>query len=205
VIRDYRSTLQGDRRHLLERFRFVDAARKVVGVGSVGTRAWVALFVGRDTNDPLVLQFKEAQASVLEPYLGKSEYANSGERVVTGQRLMQATSDIFLGWVRAKATLDGAERDFYLRQLWDWKTSVDLDAILPKGFELYGEVCGFILARAHARSGDRIAISSYLGKTDTFDRALHEFSVAYADQNERDHAALRQAADEGRITVQEGL
>jgi uncharacterized protein (DUF2252 family) len=205
LFREYRRTLQHDRRHLLEEFRMVDLARKVVGVGSVGTRCWILLLLGRDASDPLFLQVKEAQASVLEPYLGKSEYANSGERVVTGQRLMQATSDIFLGWVRAKATLDGAERDFYLRQLWDWKTSVDLDAILPKGFELYGEVCGFILARAHARSGDRIAISSYLGKTDTFDRALHEFSVAYADQNERDHAALRQAADEGRITVQEGL
>jgi uncharacterized protein (DUF2252 family) len=205
LYRGYRETLQPDRRHLLEDFRLVDLARKVVGVGSVGTRCWIALLIGRDSNDPFFLQIKEAQESVLEPYLGKTEHANHGERVVAGQRLMQATSDIFLGWIHAKDTFDGAERDFYVRQLWDWKTSVDLDTILPKGLELYGEVCGFLLAHAHARSGDRIALASYLGKGDTFDRALAEFAVAYADQNERDHAALRQAADEGRITVEEGL
>jgi len=205
LFREYRRTLQQDRRDLLEEFRMVDLARKVVGVGSVGTRCWILLLLGRDAEDPLFLQIKEAQASVLEPYLGKSQYKNHGQRVVVGQRLMQATSDIFLGWVRAKKTLDGAERDFFVRQLWDWKTSVDLDTILPLGLELYGEVCGFLLARAHARSGDRIAISAYLGKGDIFDRALAEFAVAYADQNERDHAALRQAADEGRIQVVEGL
>jgi hypothetical protein len=205
LFRQYRDTLQADRRHLLEEFRMVDLARKVVGVGSVGTRCWILLLLGRDGDDPLFLQIKEAQASVLEPYLGKSEFENHGERVVAGQRLMQATSDIFLGWLHTKDTFDSAERDFFVRQLWDWKTSVDLDTILPKGLELYGEVCGFLLARAHARSGDRIAISSYLGKSDTFDRALAEFAVAYADQNERDYAALRQAADEGGITVQEGL
>jgi uncharacterized protein (DUF2252 family) len=205
LYRGYRETLQPDRRHLLEDFRLVDLARKVVGVGSVGTRCWIALLIGRDSDDPFFLQIKEAQESVLEPYLGKTEHANHGERVVAGQRLMQATSDIFLGWIHAKDTFDGAERDFYVRQLWDWKTSVDLDTILPKGLELYGEVCGFLLAHAHARSGDRIALASYLGKGDTFDRALAEFAVAYADQNERDHAALRQAADEGRITVEEGL
>jgi uncharacterized protein (DUF2252 family) len=205
LFREYRRTLQQDRRHLLEEFRMVDLARKVVGVGSVGTRCWILLLLGRDGDDPLFLQIKEAQASVLEPYLGKSEYSNHGQRVVVGQRLMQATSDIFLGWLHSKETLDGAERDFYVRQLWDWKTSVDLDTILPKGLELYGEVSGFLLARAHARSGDRIAIASYLGKGDAFDQALAEFAVAYADQNERDHAALRQAADEGRISVEEGL
>jgi uncharacterized protein (DUF2252 family) len=205
LLREYRRTLQSDRRHLLEEFRMVDLARKVVGVGSVGTRCWIVLLLGRDGEDPLFLQIKEAQASVLEPYLGKSEYENHGERVVAGQRLMQATSDIFLGWLHSTETLDGAERDFFVRQLWDWKTSVDLDTILPEGLELYGQVCGFLLARAHARSGDRIAIASYLGKGDTFDRALVEFAVAYADQNERDHAALRTAADEGRIPVQEGL
>ncbi len=183
----------------------VDIARKVVGVGSVGTRCWILLLLGRDGNDPLFLQIKEAQASVLEPYLGKSEYSNHGQRVVAGQRLMQTTSDIFLGWVHSPETLDGAPRDFFVRQLWDWKTSVDLDTILPKGLELYGEVCGFLLARAHARSGDRVAIASYLGKGDTFDRSLAEFAVAYADQNERDYATLKKAADEGRITVQEGL
>ena len=205
LLREYRRTLQSDRRHLLEEFRMVDLARKVVGVGSVGTRCWIVLLLGRDGDDPLFLQIKEAQASVLEPYLGKSEYENHGERVVAGQQLMQATSDIFLGWLHSKETLDGAERDFFVRQLWDWKTSVDLDIILPEGLELYGEVCGFLLARAHARSGDRIAIASYLGKSDSFDRALAEFAVAYADQNERDHAAVRQAADEGRIAVREGL
>jgi uncharacterized protein (DUF2252 family) len=205
LFRDYRGTLQPDRRHLLEEFRMVDLARKVVGVGSVGTRCWILLLLGRDAEDPLFLQIKEAQASVLEPYLGKSAYENHGERVVAGQRLMQATSDIFLGWLRSTETLDGAERDFYVRQLWDWKTSVDLDTILPEGLALYGEVCGFVLARAHARSGDRIAIASYLGKGDTFDRSLAEFAVAYADQNERDHAALRKAADEGRIPLREGL
>src|SRR4051812_10459344 len=196
LFREYRRTLQPDRRHLLEEFRMVDLARKVVGVGSVGTRCWIVLLLGRDGDDPLFLQIKEAQASVLEPYLGKSKYENHGERVVAGQRLMQATSDILLGWVHSKETLDGAERDFFVRQLWDWKTSVDLDTIRPKGPELYGRACGFLLARAHARSGDRIAIASYLGKGDTFDRALAEFAVAYADQNERDHAALRAAADE---------
>jgi uncharacterized protein (DUF2252 family) len=205
LFREYRRTLQHDRRHLLEEYRMVDLARKVVGVGSVGTRCWIILLLGRDASDPLFLQIKEAQSSVLEPYLGKSAYENNGQRVVVGQRLMQATSDIFLGWLRSKQTLDGAERDFFVRQLWDWKTSVDLDTILPEGLALYGEVCGFLLARAHARSGDRIAIASYLGKSETFDRALAEFSVAYADQNERDYAALRQAADEGLIPVREGF
>jgi hypothetical protein len=142
---------------------------------------------------------------VLEPYLGKSAYKNHGQRVVAGQRLLQATSDIFLGWLRSKETLDGSARDFYVRQLWDWKTSVDLDTIRPEGLALYGEVCGFLLARGHARSGDRIAIASYLGKGDTFDRALAEFAVAYADQNERDHAALQKAAKAHRIPVKEGL
>ena len=205
LYREYRKTLQHDRRHLLEEFRMVDLARKVVGVGSVGTRCWILLLLGRDDSDPLFLQIKEAQASVLEPYLGKSTYKNHGQRVVVGQRLMQSTSDIFLGWLRSKETLDGSERDFFVRQLWDWKTSVDLDTIVPAGLELYGQVCGFLLARAHARSGDRIAIASYLGKGDAFDRALAEFSIAYADQNERDYAALRKAADEGRIPVREGF
>jgi len=205
LYRKYRRTLQGDRRHLAEQFRWLDIARKVVGVGSVGTRCWIVLMAGRDNDDPLFIQVKEAQASVLEPYLGKSKYANHGQRVVEGQRLMQSFSDIFLGWVRADETLDGQPRDFFFRQLWDWKTSVDLDVILPRGLELYAQVCGFLLARAHARSGDRIAIASYLGKGDAFDRALLEFARAYADQNERDHAALRKAADAGRIQVQEGI
>ena len=207
LFREYRQTLQPDRRHLLEEFRWVDFARKVVGVGSVGTRCWILLLLGRDGDDPLFLQIKEAQQSVLEPYLGTSTHGNDGERVVHGQRLMQTSSDIFLGWVRSSevTSLDGVGRDFYVRQLWDWKTSVDLDTILPEGLEIYGEVCGALLARAHARSGDRIAIASYLGKGDAFDRALVEFSRAYADQNERDYAALREAAAAGRIEVREGL
>jgi uncharacterized protein (DUF2252 family) len=205
IFRNYRRTLQQDRRHLLEQFRWVDLARKVVGVGSVGTRCWILLMLGRDGGDPLFLQIKEAQASVLEPVLGKSEYGNHGQRVVYGQRLMQSVSDIFLGWTHVDAGLDGQSRDFYFRQLWDWKTSVDLETILPEGLVLYAEVCGFILARAHARSGDRIAIGEYLGKGDTFDKALLEFAVSYADQNEKDYAALVQAKKDGRITVEEGL
>ena len=203
--RRYRRTLQPDRRHLLEQFEIVDLARKVVGVGSVGTRCYIVLLLGLNNGDPLFLQIKEAQESVLEPTLGKTEFSNHGQRVVEGQRLMQAVSDIFLGWLHADKTLDGNPRDFYFRQLWDWKTSVDLDTILPKGLEAYAEVCGGTLARAHARSGDRVAIAEYLGKGAVFDQALSEFAVAYADQNEKDHAALRKAADDGRITVEEGL
>jgi uncharacterized protein (DUF2252 family) len=205
LYRNYRRTLQRDRRHLLEQFEMVDLARKVVGVGSVGTRCFILLLLGLDNGDPLFLQIKEAQESVLEPMLGKTEFSNHGQRVVEGQRLMQAVSDIFLGWLHVDKTLDGAPRDFYFRQLWDWKTSADLDTILPKGLEAYAEVCGWTLARAHARSGDRVAIGEYLGKGAVFDQAVSEFAVAYADQNEKDHAALRKAADEGRITVQEGL
>jgi uncharacterized protein (DUF2252 family) len=205
LVRLYRRTLQGDRRELLESFRYVDLARKVVGVGSVGTRCWILLMLGRDSEDPLFLQVKEAGESVLEPVLGKSSFANHGQRIVEGQRLMQASSDIFLGWVRNPKGLDGRMRDFYVRQLWDWKTSVDLDVILPRGLELYAQACGWTLARAHARSGDRIAIGSYLGKTDVFDRALAEFASAYADLNERDFAALGDAARTGRIEVKEGL
>jgi uncharacterized protein (DUF2252 family) len=204
VIRSYRRTLQGDRRHLLERFRFVDLARKVVGVGSVGTRAWIALFVGRDNEDPLILQIKEAQASVLEPFVGASKFANHGQRVVEGQRLMQAASDTMLGWIRTEG-YDGIKRDFYLRQLWDAKGSALVDVMEPRTMAVYARFCGQTLARAHARSGDAVAISSYLGSSDTFDRALAAFAEAYADQNDRDYEALKAAADSGRITVQAGL
>ena len=204
VLHRYRRTLQRDRRHLLEQFSWVELARKVVGVGSVGTRCMILFMLGRDNNAPLFLQVKEAQASVLEPYLGKS-LDNHGQRVVEGQRLMQSTSDILLGWVRLKNTFDGVPRDFYLRQLWDWKLSAEPDATRPNELERYAGVCGWTLARAHARSGDRIAIASYLGRSDVFDRAVAEFAVAYADQNERDHAALVQAAHDGRITAQEGI
>jgi uncharacterized protein (DUF2252 family) len=204
MIRSYRRTLEDDRRQLLERFRFVDAARKVVGVGSVGTRAWIALFVGRDNDDPLILQIKEAQGSVLEPFLAKSEFSNSGQRVVAGQRLMQAASDMMLGWIRT-AGIDGIERDFYIRQLWDSKGSALVDVMKPPTMALYAKVCAQTLARAHARSGDAVAISGYLGSSSTFDRALAAFAEAYADQNERDYEALKTAADSGRIPVESGL
>jgi uncharacterized protein (DUF2252 family) len=205
LLREYRDTLQHDRRVLLEQFELTDFARKVVGVGSVGTRAWIALMLGRDGDDPLFLQLKEAEASVLEEHLGKSEFANHGERVVTGQRLMQATSDIFLGWVHVATGLDGAARDFYGRQLKDWKGSAEIDQMVPDGMSAYGKLCGWTLARAHARSGDRIAIASYLGGGDVFDRAILEFSRAYADQNERDYQALSDAVRSGRVAAQSGV
>ncbi len=188
----------------IERFRFVDGARKVVGVGSVGMRAWIALFLGRDNDDPLILQIKEAKASVLEPFLGKSVFANHGERVVEGQRLMQAASDQMLGWLRTGG-IDGVERDFFVRQLWDSKGSALVDTMAPKTMRLYAEICGQTLARAHARSGDAVAIATYLGSSDAFDRALASFAEAYADQNERDYDALKAAADAGRIAVESGL
>lgn len=204
LLRQYRRSLAGDRRHLLERYRFVDAARKVVGVGSVGTRAWVVLMLGRDGEDPLFLQAKEAQTSVLEPFLGKSEFANHGQRVVEGQRLMQSASDILLGWLKATG-LDGVERDFYLRQLWDSKGSALVEELEPNAMEEYGKICGWTLAHAHARSGDAVAIGSYLGSGAVFDNAMAEFAERYADQNERDYAALKEAVDSGRVTAQTGL
>ena len=205
LLRDYRETLEFDRRVLLERFELTDFARKVVGVGSVGTRAWIALLLGRDGQDPLFLQMKEAEASVLEEFLGPSEFANHGERVVVGQRLMQAVSDIFLGWLHVDAGLDGKPRDFYARQLKDWKGSAEIEQMVPKGMATYGKLCGWTLARAHARSGDRIAIAAYLGNGDTFDRAIVEFSKAYADQNERDYQALTEAVNSGKIKAETGL
>jgi uncharacterized protein (DUF2252 family) len=205
LIRVYRSSLEFDRRVLLEEFELHDFARKVVGVGSVGTRAWIALMIGRDRSDPLFLQLKEAEASVLEPFLGPSEFSNHGQRVVTGQRLMQATSDIFLGWLHVEAGLDGKPRDFYARQLKDWKASAEIEQMVPKAMVMYGKLCGWTLARAHARSGDRIAIASYLGGSDVFDRAIVEFSKAYAEQNERDYNELTTAVKSGRIVAQTGL
>src|SRR6202167_4171970 len=176
LLRSYRQTLEHDRRVLLEEFQLTDIARKVVGVGSVGTRAWIALMLGRDDQDPLFLQMKEAEASVLEEFLGPSEFDNHGERVVNGQRLMQATSDIFLGWLRVESGIDGKQRDFYARQLKDWKGSAEIEQMVPKGMEIYGGLCGWTLARAHARSGDRIAIAAYLGNGRSFERAIVEFS-----------------------------
>ena len=204
LIRSYRRTLETDRRELLESFEYVHAARKVVGVGSVGTRAWILLLLGRDGQDPLFLQAKEAQESVLERFVGKSKYPNHGQRVVAGQRLMQAASDIFLGWQRVPG-FDGQVRDYYLRQLRDWKGSADVDTMTPSLMTAYSRICGATLARAHARSGDRIAIASYLGTSDVFDRAIADFSVAYADQNERDYAALVEAVNAGRLEAQTGL
>jgi uncharacterized protein (DUF2252 family) len=204
LLRSYRASLQGDRKQLLEHYRYVDLARKVVGVGSVGTRAWVVLMLGRDNEDPLFLQCKEAQPSVLEPFVGKSEFAHHGRRVVEGQRLMQASSDIMLGWLRTTG-LDGVTRDFYVRQLWDWKSSADVGVMVPPGMEIYGRMCGWTLARAHARSGDCIAIASYLGGGDTFDRAIERFAETYADQNERDHAALQHAIANGRVAAEMGM
>jgi uncharacterized protein (DUF2252 family) len=205
LLAEYRRTLATDRRFLLEQYQFTDMARKVVGVGSVGTRCWIVLMLGRDESDPLFLQVKEAERSVLSRFVGASKYANQGQRVVAGQRLMQAASDIFLGWQRTEAGLDGKQRDFYVRQLRDWKFSVDIETMVPRGLRMYGELCGWTLARAHARSGDPIAIAAYLGGSDAFDRAITEFSSAYADQNERDHQALVDAVAAGKITAERGL
>jgi uncharacterized protein (DUF2252 family) len=204
LIAKYRRTLEPDRRVLLEQYEFIDMARKVVGVGSVGTRCWIVLMLGRDENDPLFLQVKEAQDSVLAPYVGASKYANQGQRVVIGQRLMQAASDIFLGWQRVTG-LDGQQRDFYFRQLRDWKFSVDVGTMIPRGLRLYGELCGATLARAHARSGDEIAIATYLGNSAAFDNAIAEFAVKYADQNEADYQAFTAAIESGRLRAERGV
>jgi hypothetical protein len=201
LLRAYRRTLQGDHRHLLEGFRYAHAARKVVGVGSVGTRAWILLMFGHDNSDPLFLQAKEAQASVLEPFLGKSRYANHGQRVVEGQRLMQSASDLMLGWIRSNG-IDGVSRDFYIRQLWDGKGSAIVEAMRPSVMSSYAGFCGWTLARAHARSGDAAAIATYLGTSDKFDNAMATFAETYADQNERDYATLKQAVDSGKVVAQ---
>ncbi len=203
LISAYRRTL-GTHSHPLEEYGYVHAAYKMVGVGSVGTRCYIMLMLGRDHNDPLFLQTKEAQASVLERFLPKSTYRHHGQRVVAGQRLMQAATDIFLGWVRITG-LDGVTRDYYVRQFQDWKGSADVDQMLVPGAALYARICGATLARAHARWGDRIAIASYLGKGDAFDRAIADFSAAYADQNEKDYEAFAAAVKSGRLTAQTGI
>ena len=204
ILREYRASLQNDRRVLVERFHFADLARKVVGVGSVGTRAWITLMLGRDNQDPLFLQVKEAETSVLEPFVGSSAFKNHGQRVVEGQRLMQASSDIFLGWVRVKG-FDGVDRDFYVRQLWDWKASADIETFTPDALKAYAQMCGWTLARAHARSGDRIAIAAYLGTSSAFDDAVAKFATVYADQNELDYEVFRAAVDQGRLVAEVGL
>jgi uncharacterized protein (DUF2252 family) len=198
VLGKYRRTLQSDRRHLLEQFTLVQVARKVVGVGSVGTRAWIVLMDAGDGVEPLFLQAKEAQPSVLAGYAGRSQYTNQGERVVAGQHLMQAQSDIFLGWARVPNPVDGVDRDFYVRQLRDWKLSAPIEAMIPAGMEIYARLCGWTLARAHARSGDRIALAAYLGGSAKFDQAIADFAETYADQNERDYAALQAAVKDGK-------
>ncbi len=203
LLDSYRRSL-GHEHHPLEEFRYVHAARKVVGVGSVGMRCYILLLLGRNDRDPLVLQVKEAQESVLERFVGRSQYSHHGQRVVTGQRLMQAAGDIFLGWQRIKG-FDGVPRDYYVRQLHDWKGGVDVDKLRPSGALVYARICGATLARAHARWGDRIAIAAYLGNGDSFGRAIADFSVSYADQNERDYEAFVQAVSSGRLTAQTGL
>ncbi|AWN25981.1 DUF2252 domain-containing protein [Streptomyces sp. NEAU-S7GS2] len=203
LIQGYAGSLRSDHRRLLEQYRVVDVARKVVGVGSVGTRCWIVLLLGKDAGDPLLLQAKEADESVLAPYAGPSLHTNQGERVVAGQRLMQAASDIFLGWERATG-IDGRQRDFYVRQLRDWKGIMPADMMVPVGMRRFAVRCGATLARAHARSGDRIAIAAYLGRGTPFDEALARFAERYADQNERDHQALQEAVREGRITARPG-
>jgi uncharacterized protein (DUF2252 family) len=205
LFRRYRRTLSSDRRKLVDRFRYADLARKVVGIGSVGTRCWILFLLGRDQQDPLFLQIKEAQQSVLEPLLRRSRFPTHGQRVVEGQRLMQASSDILLGWVHSDEEVDGGAHDFYVRQLWDWKTSIDVETIAPKGLIVYANACGWTLARAHARSGDPIAIAAYLGRGNTFDRAVAEFASAYADVNERDHRELTQSVSDGRITATQNV
>ena len=198
LLRLYRSSLPNDRKRLFDRFDFADMARKVGGVGSVGTRCWALLMIGRDQGEPLFLQAKEAERSVLEPFAGKSRFDNQGQRVVEGQRVIQGSSDIFLGWLRTTG-IDGRQRDFYVRQLWDWKVSAQVETMNPAGLAAYGRLCGSTLARAHARSGDAIAIGAYLGSGRAFDGALADFAEAYADQTERDHRALMDAADNGRV------
>ncbi|MEU6706076.1 DUF2252 domain-containing protein [Streptomyces wuyuanensis] len=200
ILSDYRSTLPEDRRVLLDRYRFVEAARKVVGVGSVGTRCFVALMTGRDTQDPLFLQIKEAQRSVLEPYLAKSAYRHQGQRVVAGQRMLQAASDIFLGWVSGPGG-----RHFYWRQLRDMKGSADVATMSPTLLRDYAALCGRALARAHARSGARVAIAAYLGASDTFDRAMGDFALAYAERTVEDHRTLRAAIESGAIEATPGV
>jgi hypothetical protein len=204
ALGSYRQTISSDRRALLDTFRYVAIARKVVGVGSVGTRCWVALFIGGDNDDPLFLQIKQAEASVLERFTAPSKVPHNGQRVVEGQRLMQAVSDIFLGWHRITAP-EGGERDYYVRQLWDWKASAAVDAMDPGLLGVYSGICAWTLARAHARSGDPVTLGAYLGDSPTFDEAIADFSVAYADQNERDHQSLVEAINDKRIAAIYGI
>ena len=204
MLRAYRRSLPVERRHLLEGYRYRHMARRVGGIGSVGTRTWIVLLTGRDVDDPLFLQVKEAGRSVLESYTGRSTVRNHGQRVVQGQRLMQVDGDIFLGWLSA-AGLDGTARDYHVRQLWDWKLGAEVESMSPARLTVYGVLCAWTLARAHARTGDRVAIAAYLGRGTAFDRAVAGFAETYADQNERDHAALDEAARSGRVAAERGV
>ena len=205
MLGKYRRTLQSDRRHLLEQFTLVQVARKVVGVGSVGTRAWVLLMDAADGLSRCSCRPRRPRPSVLAEYAGRSRYSNQGERVVAGQHLQQAQSDIFLGWTRVPNPLDGIDRDFYVRQLKDWKFSVPIELLLPEGMAMYARLCGWTLARAHARSGDRVALAAYLGGSDKFDQAIADFAETYADQNELDYAALQAAVKEGKVEATTGI
>jgi uncharacterized protein (DUF2252 family) len=199
VIRSYAPTLQPELRHLLDQYRLVHVARKVAGIGSVGVDTWIVMLLEHAFGSPVVLQVRRAEASVLERFGPKAAFSNHGQRVVWGQRLMQATDDIFLGWERV--TREGRESDYYIRQLPDWQGSADVAGLTPAGMELWGRMCGWTLARGHARSGDRIAIASYLGRSDSVDRALVKFARAYADQNERDYEGFQKAVRKGRVKV----
>jgi uncharacterized protein (DUF2252 family) len=205
LVDQYRATLHPDVRQLADRYRYVHVAHKVVGVGSVGTRCWIVLMLGRDGDDPLFLQVKEAGPSVLAPFSGGGRYKHQGRRVVEGQRLMQAASDIMLGWLTVEKGIDGRNRHFYVRQLWDGKGSVEIESMDAEGLRVYAALCGGTLARGHARSGDRIAIGSYLGAGDSFDRGMSEFAEAYADQNERDYEAFAAAVDSGRLAAEKDI
>ena len=199
-FRTYRRSLEFERRLLLEQYELVDIAHKVVGVGSVGTRCWVVLLIGRDEHDPLFLQVKEAEASVLEAHTVKNRAANHGQRVVQGQRMLQESSDVLLGWTRTTG-FDGTDRDFYVRQLWDWKYSADIESMDPDTLRVYAEICGWSLAQAHARSGDRVAIAAYLGTSASFDHAIADFAAVYADRNDRDYETMQLAAAAGEVTL----
>jgi uncharacterized protein (DUF2252 family) len=204
LLRTYRRSLPVERRHLLESYRYRHMARRVGGVGSVGTRTWIVLLTGRDGDDPLFLQVKQAGPSVLERYAGREASRHHGQRVVQGQRLMQVDGDIFLGWLRADWA-DKTPRDYYVRQLWDWKLGAEVELMSPARLSVYGTLCSWTLARAHARSGDRVAIAAYLGSGSAFDRAVAAFAEIYADQTERDHAVLVEAARAGRVAVDHGV
>ena len=204
MLRAYSRSLAPERRHLVESYRYRHMARRVGGIGSVGTRTWIVLLTGRDAGDPLFLQVKQAGRSALAPYTGRSTARNEGRRVVQGQRLMQVDGDIFLGWLRAEG-LDGMSRDYYVRQLWDWKLGADVELMSPARLTVYGRLCAWTLARAHARTGDRVAIAAYLGAGSAFDRAVAGFAETYADQNERDHAALDDAVRSGQVAAERGV